>query len=110
MKTIKKDSEIVRVEDKEAFEKVKKGWVFVTKSLWKKEVRDKGKTKVESKDSKKPTHKPSKNDKEEIKEVKVEKVDTRSEVDQIVEGTGESRPKNAGLEKYRAKKGRKAGK
>ncbi len=45
MKTLKNGSEIVRVKDEEAYEKVKQGWSFTNKVEWKKLVRDKnGKT------------------------------------------------------------------
>jgi len=104
MKTIKKLDEIIRVKDDEAFEKVKSGgFVFCKKSEWKEKVRDKAKVK---KDLVK-----------EVKGTKIVKVDAKvGKVDEVVrvkaegimeEGTGESRGKNAGLEKYRAKKAKK---
>lgn len=107
MKTIKKGEEVVRVTDEEAIVRVKNGFSYCKKTEWKKVIRDKGKVKVEVKNPK-SVSKGDKSDK--VEEVKAVRVDTRSEVDSIVEGTGESRSKNAGLEKYRAKKNRKASK
>ena len=40
MKTLKKDGNIIRVMDKEADEKVKRGWQFCPKHEWKTSVRD----------------------------------------------------------------------
>lgn len=40
MKTIQKDGKINRVSDSVAFESVKKGWEFCSKSVWKEKVRD----------------------------------------------------------------------
>ena len=40
MKTIAKNDVILRVSDLEADNKVKLGWKFVPKSLWKEKVRD----------------------------------------------------------------------
>lgn len=46
MKTIRKNGEILRLKDKEAEQKVKKGgYEYIPKSIWKEEVRQHGKTK-----------------------------------------------------------------
>jgi hypothetical protein len=60
MKTIKKNSEIVRVKDEEAYEKVKQGWGFVNKTEWKKLVRDKNGKTVEAHQKPKVGSKPKK--------------------------------------------------
>lgn len=60
MKTVKKDNEVRRVRDTEGEVLVKNGWAYVSKSVWKGEVRDYGKKKEPAKKVEKKVEQPVK--------------------------------------------------
>jgi hypothetical protein len=63
MKTVSKNSEILRLQDSDADLKVKSGWNYTSKSEWKQKVRDinkKQKTEAEKADKKEKTKKEKK--------------------------------------------------